>query len=116
MLVPYAQIKLVFQSSLERIAIAQLIVHCSYVPKKNRAVVLILTAHYTNAVEGAHKKPMAIMDYNKNKAGMETMDQILGTYTCKRGTKRWPLTMFYNIVDVATLASFIAYDDLNPSQ
>lgn len=89
---------------------------CSYVPKKNKAVVLISTAHYTNAVEGAHQKPMAIVDYNKNKAGVDTMDQMLGTYTCKRGTKRWPLAMFYNIVDVAALASFIAYNDLNPSQ
>ena len=56
------------------------------------------------------------MDYNKNKAGVDTMDQMLGTYTCKRGTKRWPLAMFYYIVDVAALASFIAYNDLNPSQ
>ena len=44
------------------------------------------------------------------------MDQMLGTYTCKRGTKCWPLAMFYNIVNVAALASFIAYNDLNPSQ
>lgn len=88
---------------------------CSYVPKKNKAVILISTAHYTTNVQGPHSKPMVILDYNKNKAGVDTMDQMLGEYTCKRATKRWPLAMFYNILDIAALASFIAYNEVEPS-
>lgn len=55
---------------------------------------------------------MAILDYNANKCGVDTMDQMLGTYTCKRATRRWPLALFYNMVDIAALASFIIYDEL----
>lgn len=41
------------------------------------------------------------------------MDKILGTYTTKRRTKRWPLALFYNILDVAALAAYIIYCDSN---
>lgn len=83
---------------------------CSYVPKKNKAVIMLSTAHYKSEVDGANKKkPFQILDYNDNKAGVDTMDQMLSGYSCKRGTKRWPLAMFYNILDVAGLASFIVH-------
>lgn len=87
---------------------------CSYVPKKNKAVLLISTVHYTTQVddENIKKKPIAILDYNSNKCGVDTMDQMLGTYTCKRSTKRWPLAMFYNMTDIAALASYVIHNEL----
>lgn len=42
------------------------------------------------------------------------MDQMISGYSCKRGTNRWPLAMFYNILDIAGLASFIVYNHLQP--
>lgn len=83
--------------------------------KKNKAVLLLSTVHYTNEVNEANtkKKPMAILDYNANKCGVDTMDQMLGTYACKRATKRWPLALFHNMVDIAALASYIIYNELN---
>ncbi|XP_039968970.1 uncharacterized protein LOC120780787 [Bactrocera tryoni] len=44
------------------------------------------------------------------------MDQMLTGYSCKRSTNRWPLAMFYNMLDIAGLASFIIYDELNPAK
>lgn len=91
---------------------------CSYVPKKDKAVILLSTEHYTRAVDEntEARKPHQILDYNANKAGVDTMDQMVGGYTCKRGTNRWPLALFYNILDVSGLASFIIYDSLVPSK
>ncbi|XP_036329443.1 uncharacterized protein LOC118741551 [Rhagoletis pomonella] len=72
--------------------------------------------HYTCNVdnESEKHKPMVVLDYNAHKSGVDTMDQMLGTYSCKRSTKRWSLAMFYNMVDIAALAAFIIYDEMDP--
>lgn len=41
------------------------------------------------------------------------MDQLLGRYTTHRRTNRWPLAFFYNILDIAALASYIIYIENN---
>ncbi|XP_059221128.1 uncharacterized protein LOC106095571 isoform X2 [Stomoxys calcitrans] len=86
---------------------------CSYVPKTNKTAILLSTHHYTCGVDmqTGNKKPFAILHDNANKSGVDTIDQMLGTYTCKRSTNRWPLAMFYNIVDIV---AFIAYNEMKP--
>ncbi|XP_036340277.1 uncharacterized protein LOC118749576 [Rhagoletis pomonella] len=37
------------------------------------------------------------------------MAQMCSKYSCKRATRRWPLAMFYNLVDIAALATYIIY-------
>lgn len=56
-------------------------------------------------------KPAMIVDYNQTKEGTDTMDQMLGNYTCHRKTRRWTEAIFYNLIDVAGLASFIIYQE-----
>ncbi|XP_037552794.1 piggyBac transposable element-derived protein 4-like, partial [Nematolebias whitei] len=74
----------------------------SYCPKKNRSVVLMSTLHKDAAVSTrSDKKPEIILDYNKNKGGVDTLDKLTATYTCQRMTRRWPMVVFYNILDTA---------------
>ncbi|XP_067625333.1 piggyBac transposable element-derived protein 4-like [Eurosta solidaginis] len=61
---------------------------CSYVPKKNKAVVLLSTSHYTTETSGPKKKPLLILDYNKTKGGVDSMDMCLSEYSTKRRTNR----------------------------
>lgn len=84
--------------------------------KKNKVVNVLSTMHYTCLVDEQteKRKPYAILDYNANKCGVDTMDQMLGTYSCKRATQRWPLAMFYNMLDVAALAAFTIYNEMKP--
>ncbi|CAK9811038.1 hypothetical protein ANTPLA_LOCUS6796 [Anthophora plagiata] len=86
---------------------------CSYVPKKEKAVILLSTMHTGNVVSGPKRKPEIIDFYNRTKSGVDTMDQLLGKYTTKRRTLRWPLALFYNIIDIASLASYIIYKSNN---
>ncbi|XP_018395958.1 PREDICTED: piggyBac transposable element-derived protein 4-like [Cyphomyrmex costatus] len=87
---------------------------CSYVPKKNKAVILISTMHSDMAVnDDAKKKPHIITYYNKYKAGVDTMDQMITRYTTQRRTLRWPLVMFFNILDVTSLACYLIYYENN---
>ena len=47
-------------------------------------------------------KPEKINYYNKTKGGVNTMDNMLGEHTVKRGTLRWPLAYFDNMIDVTS--------------
>ncbi|XP_039967527.1 uncharacterized protein LOC120779395, partial [Bactrocera tryoni] len=62
---------------------------------------------------GPKKKPLLILDYNKTKGGVDSMDMCLSEYSTKRRTNRWPLAFFYNIADVAAFAAYIIYVDNN---
>lgn len=79
---------------------------CSYVPKKNRAVNLLSTVHYTKDCVGDVNKPEAILFYNANKAGVDCMDQMITHFTTKRPTKRWTFAFFCNMLDIMALAAY----------
>lgn len=71
--------------------------------------------HTTGEIENTIvAKPEIIKYYNKTKGGVDTMDKMLAEYTVKRRTLRWPLSFFFNIIDVAGLASYIIYRHNNP--
>ncbi|XP_069592446.1 piggyBac transposable element-derived protein 4-like [Ranitomeya imitator] len=58
---------------------------CSYVPKKNKSVVLLSSMHMTGEVEETlAAKPEIIKYYNITKGGVDVMDKMLGEYTVKR--------------------------------
>ncbi|KAI4804290.1 hypothetical protein KUCAC02_025921 [Chaenocephalus aceratus] len=46
--------------------------------------------------------------------GVDTMDQTVRTYTCKRRTRRWPMVLWHNVLDVATLNAFTSYTAQHP--
>ena len=87
---------------------------CSYVPKKKKTVVLLSSMHMSTEVgETQSAKPEIIKYYNKTKGGVDTMDKMLGEYTVKRRTLRWPLAFFYNMIDVTGLACYVIYREHN---
>ncbi|XP_055354003.1 piggyBac transposable element-derived protein 4-like [Paramacrobiotus metropolitanus] len=54
----------------------------SYVPKIGSAVILLSSLHHDKkSNEDEQGKPDVILDYNATKAGVDTMDQLIGTYT-----------------------------------
>ena len=48
-----------------------------------------------------------ILDYNFGKKGVDQFDQNIEEYACRRKTVRWPLLVFYNLLDVAAYNGFI---------
>ena len=63
-----------------------------------------------NPIKG---KPEVIAFYNSTKGGVDTADQMLRGYSVKRMTRRWPMVVFYNMVDVSALNATILYVSLN---
>lgn len=87
----------------------------SYCPKKGRVVVLLNSMHYKKEIDdGQKKKPFMIVDYNKTKAGVDTMDQMARTYTTKRKTRRWPMVVFYNLLDISAINAYVIWIHANP--
>jgi Transposase IS4 len=87
----------------------------SYAPQKNKIVTLLSTAHHTSNVSTIEKRtPDIITDYNKSKGGVDNFDHLTSVFSCRRKTKRYPMNIFYNILDTAAIAAFIIYVENNP--
>ncbi|CAF4764725.1 unnamed protein product [Rotaria sp. Silwood1] len=56
----------------------------SFVPKPNKAVLLLSSKHHDTRVDAKTGKPMIIMDYNKTKGAVDTVDQMCHKYTVKK--------------------------------
>lgn len=51
--------------------------------------------------------------YNQTKCGVDVLDQLCHEYTVQRSTRRWPMAMFYNLINVAGVAAFVLYRTIN---
>lgn len=85
----------------------------SYVAKPKKVVNIISSIHNTTAIEGPKDKPEMVPFYNRTKGGVDLMDRLVANYTCKRRTRRWPMALFYNIVDISALNACIVYHLIN---
>lgn len=65
----------------------------SYVPKKKKVVTVLSTQHHNMEVQ--NDKPEIILYYNSTKAGVDTLDKCVRAYSCRRGTRRWPMAVFF---------------------
>ena len=79
-----------------------------YQSKRRKSVILLSSKHDTRIVDpyqNPKKKPEMVLFYNSTKGAVDTLDKMVHAYTVKRKTQRWPLVMFFNIFDMATIAS-----------
>lgn len=60
----------------------------SYVPKKNKAVMLVSSMHHTKCTDLQTKKPEVIIYYNSTKGGVDALDEKCATYCTGRRTRR----------------------------
>lgn len=82
----------------------------SYVPKKNKAVIVLSTMHDgPGVINDETGKPEIIHDYNKTKSGVDTVDQKCSVASTSRNTRRWPLALFFRFLDMAGVNSHILY-------
>lgn len=81
----------------------------SYVPKKGKTVVVVSSLHVSSndIDETIQKKPEIILHYNNTKSGVDTADQLCATYNTARTTRRWPMVIFYHLLNTASINSRI---------
>ena len=79
---------------------------CKAIKKK---VVCILSSMHRNVnIDQCHKKklPETIQYYNKSKVSVDVLDQMARYYTIKSSTRRWPVAVFFNILDCARINAY----------
>jgi hypothetical protein len=87
----------------------------SYVPKRGKAVTLLSSQHHDAAVmPDGERKPEIINYYHKTKAGVDVLDKLVRTYSCKRSTRRWTVSLFFNLIDIAALNALVLWITANP--
>lgn len=84
-----------------------------YQGKKTKNVLLLSTLH-SNVTIGndAKKLPESISYYNATKFGVDVLDQMTRKYTVKAASRRWPVQVFYNILDLAAINSWVLYKEV----
>lgn len=84
----------------------------SYVPKKNKSVILLSSMHDNNLVNSDTNKPEVIHFYNSNKGGVDTVDQLCSGYSVSRRTRRWPLCIFFQLLNIGGVNAQILYNSV----
>uniref|UniRef100_A0A8C6S5F3 PiggyBac transposable element-derived protein domain-containing protein n=1 Tax=Neogobius melanostomus TaxID=47308 RepID=A0A8C6S5F3_9GOBI len=81
-----------------------------YAPKRKKTVYILSSMH--SVVETEHtvkRKPNTVTQYNTTKCGVDVMDQMVREYSVRTGTRRWPVAVFYNMIDMAALNAYLLY-------
>ncbi|GBP63866.1 PiggyBac transposable element-derived protein 4 [Eumeta japonica] len=81
----------------------------SYKPKPSKMVYLLSSCDENGSINQATGKPEMIMYYNQTKGGVDTFDQMCSSMTCSRKTNRWPMAVFYGILNIAFVNSYVIY-------
>ena len=87
----------------------------SFVPQKNKSVVLLSSMHHDNKIDIETGKPDMIITYNETKGAVDTVDQLCHKYSVKRGTRRWPLCVFFDILDICGINAMVIWKCKNPN-
>ncbi|CAK6973186.1 piggyBac transposable element-derived protein 4-like [Scomber scombrus] len=77
-------------------------------PRKN--VALLSSMHQSVSIgSDPKKKPETVSFYNSTKFGVDVLDEMARLYSVKGATRRWPVAVFYNLLDMAAINAHILY-------
>ncbi len=84
-------------------------------PKKN---VIVLSTEHGQAIIpqldfNVKKKPNTILTDNPKKVGVDSVDQMSRQYSLKAPTRRWPVCVFNNILNMTIINSWVIYRRIN---
>ncbi|KAK3888103.1 hypothetical protein Pcinc_007815 [Petrolisthes cinctipes] len=85
----------------------------SYVPttsKKKKNMLLLSSMHLSPSL-GQTGKPVIVEFYNKTKGGVDAFDQMSAIYSCGRCTNRWPMCIFYGMINTAAINSWVIHSE-----
>ncbi|CAI5677223.1 unnamed protein product [Oreochromis niloticus] len=89
----------------------------AYAAKRKKTVYILSSMHSVVQTDNTTKrKPNTVTLYNTTKCGVDVMDQMVREYTVCRGTRRWPVAVFNNMIDMAALNAHVLYQACTGTQ
>ena len=82
-----------------------------YQAKQKKSVCLLSSMHGLADVDASNekKKTEMILFYNANKVGVDCFDKMARLYTTRSASRRWPVSVWGNILDIAAINSYVLY-------
>jgi hypothetical protein len=78
--------------------------------KRSKNVTIMSSMHTSVEIDSGEKKiPETVKFYNNTKYGVDVIDQMARKYSVKSGSRRWPVQVFYNVLDLAAINSWLLY-------
>ncbi|XP_068246457.1 piggyBac transposable element-derived protein 4-like isoform X1 [Palaemon carinicauda] len=87
-----------------------LTLQCQQISRTKKVMLLSSLHHDPSEVE--KRKTDIQMFYNATKGGVDTFDQMCSTSSCIRKSRRWPMTLFYGILNIIMVNSYILYTSM----
>ncbi|GBP21878.1 PiggyBac transposable element-derived protein 4 [Eumeta japonica] len=81
----------------------------SYKPKTNKIAYLLSTTHDQPSINANSKKPEIIEFYNSTKGAVDTVDQMCSIMSTSRKTNRWPICLFFNILNLTIVNAYVIH-------
>lgn len=75
----------------------------SYKPKPSKMVFLLSSCDEDAVINESNGKPEMILFYNETKRGVDTFDQMCSSMSSNRKTNRWPMAVFYSMLNIVGL-------------
>uniref|UniRef100_A0A0K2TIZ0 Putative LOC100166252 [Acyrthosiphon pisum] n=1 Tax=Lepeophtheirus salmonis TaxID=72036 RepID=A0A0K2TIZ0_LEPSM len=79
---------------------------------KKKHVILVSSMHHESNSDldtDVIKKTEIIYFYNSTKVGVDIVDQMVSNYSSSRSSRRWPLTIFFSLINIASVNSYVLY-------
>lgn len=78
-------------------------------PKKN--VILMSSTHDVPDKTKTVVLPTIVDYYNSTKSGVDKLDQMCKSYSAQRKTRRWPLALFYGLLNIIGINSMVIFNE-----
>lgn len=87
---------------------------CSFWDKGHKPVNILSTMHGTQRnLQPNEGKPEIVTFYNSTKSGVDTLDKVVRGFSSKRKYRRWPVHVFFTVLDAGIYSTFKMMKSLN---
>lgn len=64
-----------------------------------------------NTIDSTTGQSDLIIDCNKTKGGVDTVDKMCAAYNCARSSRRWPMVIYYSALNIAGINAFTIFQN-----
>lgn len=80
--------------------------------KPMKTISVLSTLHLSVGTSTRRKKtPESLTFYNSTKVGVNVLDRHARMYRVNGGSQRWPMAVFYNVLDLAAINAYVLYKE-----